>query len=338
MKTRIKFIPVVAIILALMLMITACRETDVTETAGKGEPTETELIEADKEEKPVEDDGLILNNVYAAGINLGGLTKEEAKNALHLVTDSTFKKKDMVVKFPDTVLALTPADTGAKLDVDAVAEAAYSYGRTGTREKQHQARKNAANSIYTVDLLPYLDLNWPYIQNAIKEKCSSYSSVMTQPKVTLLGNRPTYNPDSPDLSVVHQTLEITIGTPAYCFDPDKLYEQVLDAYSHSIWEVTCSVATMMPETLNAEELFREFCITPVDAYLNLENFDVVPEVYGYGFDIAAVQKLIDKADYGQTITVQLDFITPSLTAEELRENMFLDVDATPETATFMFAF
>jgi hypothetical protein len=64
------------------------------------------------------DDGLILNNVYAAGINLGGMTQEDAKNALHLVTDNTFTQKDMVIKLPDATITLPACETGAKLNVD----------------------------------------------------------------------------------------------------------------------------------------------------------------------------------------------------------------------------
>ena len=43
------------------------------------------------------DDGLILNNVTVAGINLGGMTKEQASDALHRATDQTFSRTDMVV-------------------------------------------------------------------------------------------------------------------------------------------------------------------------------------------------------------------------------------------------
>ena len=89
------------------------------------------------------DNGKILDNVYAGGVNLGGMTVEDAKNALHLATDNTFSKKDLVIKLPDTAFKLSPADTGAKLDVDAVVEAAYNYGRTGTDAENKKAQQNA---------------------------------------------------------------------------------------------------------------------------------------------------------------------------------------------------
>ena len=64
------------------------------------------------------DDGLILSNVFAAGVNLGGMTPEEAKAALHNATDDTYPKLDMVIQVLDETVKLSPADTGARLDVD----------------------------------------------------------------------------------------------------------------------------------------------------------------------------------------------------------------------------
>jgi len=59
---------------------------------------------------------LILNNVYAAGVNLGGMTKDEAEAALHQATDLTFTQNDMIIELPDIILSLSPADTKAALD------------------------------------------------------------------------------------------------------------------------------------------------------------------------------------------------------------------------------
>ena len=86
------------------------------------------------------DNGLIFNNITAAGVNLGGMTPEQAAQALHQATDQTYTRMDMVVRMPDCDLTLSPADTGAKLDVDAVVAEAFNYGRTGTRSENEAAR------------------------------------------------------------------------------------------------------------------------------------------------------------------------------------------------------
>lgn len=275
------------------------------------------------------DDGKILDNVCAGGVNLGGMTMEDAKNALHLATDNSFSQKDMVVKLPDTSFTLSPADTGAKLDVDAVVKAAYDYGRTGSEAEQLKAQQNAATTIHTIALLPYLDLDLPYIQNTIKNFCNSYSSVMTQPTVVLRGDRPAFDPEYPDLPAIHQTLLITMGTPDYALDPGDLYDRVLDAYSLNELTVTYQAPALTePEHPNAEALFAEYCLAPVDAAIDDVTFDVTPEVYGYGFDIEAVQKRIDEAQYGQTLEITMDFIMPDITAKMLTEDLFQDLLAT----------
>ena len=59
------------------------------------------------------DDNLILNNVMVSGINLGGMTREEAAAALHEATAPTYSELDMVVELPDTTLNFSPAVCGA---------------------------------------------------------------------------------------------------------------------------------------------------------------------------------------------------------------------------------
>lgn len=275
------------------------------------------------------DDGKILDNVVAGGVNLGGMTVEEAKNALHLATDNTFPRKDLVVKLPDATINFSPAETGAKLDVDAVVEAAYNYGRTGSDAENKKAQQNASTTIHTIALLPYLDLDLRYIQQTINDFCTSYSSTMTQPSVVLRGERPAFDPEYPDLPVLHQTMVITLGTPDYKLDAGKLYDRVLDAYSLNEMEVSYQAPTQTePQKLTAQELFAEYCLAAEDAILDDVTFEVTPEIYGYGFDIEAIQKRIDKAQYGETIEITLGFIEPDITAKDLTENLFQDLLAT----------
>lgn len=275
------------------------------------------------------DDGRILSNVCAGGVNLGGMTTDEAKSALHLATDNGLLKKDLVVKLPGTSFSLSPSDTKIRLDVDALVQAAYQYGRTGTEAERNAARKNAESTIHTIALLPYLDLDLPFIQSTIQTFCNSYSSAITPPTAVLKGDRPSFDPDYPDLSVIHQTLVITMGTPDYALDADKIYDKVLDAYSLNELSVSYQPpAATEPEKPDAAKLFTQLCIAPVDAIMDDITFEVTPEVYGYGFDIDAVQKRIENAAYGEVIEVPLDFIMPQITAKDLTEDLFQDTLAT----------
>lgn len=273
-----------------------------------------------------EDDGRILSNVYAGNVNLSGMTLEEAKSALHLATDNTFTQTDMVVKLPDTSIVLTPEETKAALDVDAVAEAAYNYGRTGSKSDLKKAKEEAKNSTYTIPLLPYLTLDLDQIRDTIETFCSSYSSQMKEPEITLEGERPVYDPERPDAKVEHQTLTIVMGTPDYTLDAGDVYDHVLDAYSLNQLTLQYEAPTLTePTKPDANAIFLAHCVSPENAFVDPETFDVIPEVYGYGFDVDALQKRIDEAYYGDTIEITLEFLVPQIKAEDLGDEMFRDV-------------
>ena len=271
------------------------------------------------------DNGLVFDNVYAAGVNLGGMTPEEAKNVLHMTTDGTYSQQDMVVKLPDQELHLSPADTGVQLDVDAVVDAAYSYGREGSRFEQYQARQAAVLSTHTIDLVPYLNLDTAGLQTTLNEAAVPYNTTLTQPTVTVTGEQPPLEKDKVDPDATPQVMTLTMGIPESFLDAEALCGMVVDAYSANTFLVTPEVPTTQPEMPDLEAIFEEYCVAPIDAVLNEEDYSVAPEVYGYGFDIAIVQELVNVAEPGQVLEIELAYIQPELTKEAIESTLFQDV-------------
>ncbi len=267
--------------------------------------------------KPVEDDGRIHNNVYAAGVNLSGMTPEDAKMALQAATDYTYTQLDMTITVLDQEIRLSPSKTGAHLDVDAVVQAAYDYGRT--------SGSSASNYI---SILPYLNLNTAYISSVVDKLGETYSSIRTEPTYRLEGDRPNMNVGihNVDTTYVHQTLIITMGTPEYGLNTEKLYNQIMDAYESNIFSVQAECSVDTPGTLNIDDIYADCnCIEPVDAILNDETFEVTSEIYGYGFDIDAARAKLENAGYGEVIEIGLTFIEPNITTELLAGDLFKDV-------------
>ena len=277
------------------------------------------------------DDGKILKNVMVAGINIGGMTKEEAARKLHQETDHTFSQQDMVIVFPTEELRLTPQQTGAKLDVDAVVEVAYAYGRTGTPEEQKAIREQAKSKPYHIALLQYLNLDREYIRNTINEYAKEHVSTLQDPVVSISGNRPAMDADqkdeegNPTVEVEHQVIHVTVGTPDFVMDPAAVFAMVQDAYSSNQLKVTPDCSIISPIVVTAQELFDEFCKAAVDAYRDPVTFETTKEERGYGFDIDAVQALLDAAPYGATLDIPLGYLEPTITLEELDMEVFLDI-------------
>lgn len=277
----------------------------------------------------VEDDGKILSNVYAAGVNLGGMTQDEAKAALKEQTDNTYSVLDMTVSVLDTTIALSPADTGASLDIDAVVEAAYNYGRTGSNAEQQRIRSQAQTTSHTISILNHLNLNTGYIQNAISELGDQYSTILKQSTYSIEGERPNLTQEKYDTETVYQTLTISLGTAEYGLNIDSLYQQVLDAYEINLFQVTAQCTMVPPDELDWELIYKTYCVAPVNALFDVDTYEVTEEVYGYGFTMEELTASLEAANYGDTIVLELKFIEPDILSEFYSQELFQD-----ELATF----
>ena len=80
--------------------------------------------------KPYESYDKIMPNVYCAGINLGGMTKEEAKEAIEEALRSPSNSVKVIL--PDGSYTFQPEQEGVTLNADSVADRAYRYLRSDT--------------------------------------------------------------------------------------------------------------------------------------------------------------------------------------------------------------
>lgn len=266
--------------------------------------------------------GKILGNVYVAGVNVGGMTKKEAISAVEQAVGQSYATQNMVVDLEGVLLELDAAQVQAQLDVKDAVDAAYDYGRTGTKAEQESARRATGDHI--IGLLPYLQWNETYIRSELERYAQGSVSTLTQANYGLEGTQPELSADKFDEDAPCQTLVITLGTPEVSFDVDAVYDQILDAYSlHEFYVEATGVETVtLPDPVDLEAIYQEFYIAPVDASVDLQSYQVIPGSYGYGFDLGAAQELLDQADYGEEIRIPMEYIAPELLDDD---SFFQDV-------------
>ncbi len=282
------------------------------------------------------DDGLIYSNVYALGMNLEGMTPEEAKAALHGATDGTYAKQNLTIQFPDSILVLSPSSTGVRLDVDALVEAAYSYGRTGNRWQNTQAKEAAKNTTMELNELEFLTLDRTFVEELLLQHAESVASSLTETEVSITGevpelNRP-YAEAMADSSVVHQVMTIQLGTPDRSLDTEALLDKILEAYSNNDFSpIQATYNVTEPKALDLDKLFEEFCVAPVDAVLDESDYTVTDEILGYGFEKEAMAELLKQAKPGSILEIPMTFLNASLTGDSINANLFQDVLASADT-------
>lgn len=275
--------------------------------------------------------GKILNNVVVAGVNVGGLTKSEAVKMVTQTVGDTYSEKSMTVRLGGTTLNLDPADTKAKLNVKAAVNAAYDYGRTGTKEEKQEAYSASFTGNHTIGLLPYLNLNEDYIRGELENYSQSVGSVLTQTAYAMEGTVPDLTADTFDPQTSQKlTLVITMGTPGVDFQVEDLLSRILDAYSRGSFQVTWENTdpNAEPAEPDWEQVRGELCKEPVNATMDMQTYQVIPGSYGYDFDPVKAQQLVDQAQYGQIIRLEMEYVAPEILGEDM---FFRDVLATCKT-------
>lgn len=256
----------------------------------------------------------IYPNVYIADIAIGGMSKSEAIATLKAATDNTYSNLDMVIDLSGTEIRLSPKDTRASLDVAAAVDAAYEYGRTGSKAQQEQAYQTALTENHIIAALPYLQLDTDYIRSALNAYAEDTGSTLTQTTYGLEGNEPNLSANGFNQNAPTQNLVIIMGTPGIGFDVNDVYEKVLDAYSlHQFLVKVENVQSVTePDPIDLNQIYEEFYIEPVDASINLQTFETQAGSYGYGFDIVKAQELVAKAQPGEVLRIPMEYIAPEI--------------------------
>ena len=249
-------------------------------------------------------------NVYIAGINTYGMTKEDAISAVRLTAQNSYPNKPLVVSVGGARLELDPAITGASLDIEAAVTAAF-------------ASSYVTNRHYIFDLTPYLNLNTQAIMDKLDELTLEFGTPLTQTTYTVLG-------EQPDLSVAesnepNQILQIVVGTPEYQLDMQLLYQQVMDAYNQALFQIEAECPKIEPDPLDLLALYTEYLVPPVNATMDPETYKTTPETYGYAFDLDLAQTMLEDAAYGEVLEIPFARVVPSVTLEGMQNGMYHDV-------------
>lgn len=131
---------------------------------------------------------MIFDNVYA-WTSIWALSQEQATQVLEEKAQAVYGAP-LTIQLQDRTLVLTPEETKAQLDAAALAEAACRYGRDGNMFDGPGPAPAASLSTYTLEAADYLTLDTGYIQDAVNQLSADLESTLTQPEVTVEGQRP----------------------------------------------------------------------------------------------------------------------------------------------------
>ena len=254
----------------------------------------------------------ILPGTSIGGIDVGGMSKAEARRAIKDATKDTFSQQPMEVTLPSETLSLSPDQTRAKLNVRSAVKAAYQYGRKGTDEAILAAQTASANAGTDLPLLPHLKLDQQAIRTQLETYAAQHNVAHTELSYHLEGSAPDLT-ENAATEPIPQTLVLTLGTPLEELDVDAAMETILEAYSTNTFRTAIETAYLtQPAAPDLETISQEFYVEPVNTTLDLQTYQQVPGAYGYALDVETGSQLLADAHYGDTIRIPMTFVEPEI--------------------------
>ena len=251
----------------------------------------------------------IYPNVFVAGINVGGMTSEEAVAAVADAVAASYSSATLDVQLPDRTLSFTPDQTNVALDADEVIAEAMAYGRSGNPFSAVLNYFSCRSNERYIDLQTVLNLDTDYIRNRIDELAQEVETTLSPSKV--------------DVNEAAGTITVQVGYPDRQLDTEGLYEAVYNAFMNSdfttlTWdyqETPCELVDLTP-------YYEQYCTEVQNAEYDEETHTISEEVPGYGFDLEAAQQQLATAEPGSTVVIQMEDIEPEVTKLDLSSEMF----------------
>lgn len=262
--------------------------------------------------------GQIVSDVSVGGVEIGGLTKGEAKKALQAAFGEQFSQKTMEINFseagtvleklniryPVNSLLISPEESHARLDAAAAVKAAYALGRTDLDGSR------------TMSLLPYLGLD----EAAIRSVADSYAQQLAQlyqdSSYTIQGTAP--DVANYDESAPCQTVTLFRGYPGIEIDADALYAEIMEGYNTGSFAVSYqgTVSAKKPASPDLDGLWEQTRLAPEDPSVDLTSYQVIPGVHGYEFDLADAKQQFQNLAYGESTLISLHYTDPEIADED----------------------
>lgn len=98
----------------------------------------------------------ILDGVYVGGVNVGGMTKEEAKEAIDAYVDDIMQTTFTLTGESGSI-EVTAEDMGVTSDTDAAIEEALGVGRTGNLVSRYKIVEDLKTTNYVTDMHLHVD-------------------------------------------------------------------------------------------------------------------------------------------------------------------------------------
>lgn len=246
----------------------------------------------------------IINGIKIEGIDVSGLTREEAKTKIEAVYNDK-KQKDITLKYKDFETTLSQEILETNYDIEKAVSQAMATGKSGN------IITNNYNILFALigkkNIKINMTINEEQTEKAIED-------IQTNLPETI---------EEPDYYIEENKLIITPGKEGLKISTENLINKIkrnLKSRTTNEEYIEIPVEKAWPNKIDLEQIHSEICKEVQDAYLTRDPITIHPEVEGIDFDIEEAKKILEETK--EKYEIPLKITKPSVTTIDLGSEAF----------------
>lgn len=249
----------------------------------------------------------MISGVTIKGIDISGLSKEEAKAKLETIYNEKLEN-EIKLKYEEYESSLNPTLMEVKYDVEKAVNEAYKIGR------ENNIFINNYQILLT--LIRKKDINVDMTLNEEVTKQSIQDIGVNLPGIVVESS----------YYIEEDSLFITKGKEGITIDQETLLNKVkenLNDINIRKNDIIIPVINKVPEEINIDKIHEEVYKEAKDAYYTKDPFTIYPEVEGVDFDVEAARALIETEEKDE-YEIKLTITKPKVTVKQIGSEAFPD--------------
>lgn len=257
----------------------------------------------------------IISGTYIKGINVSGLTKEQAFEKVSNIFNEKLNQS-IILKHKDYETPIVLQQFAPNFDIISAINLAYSRGRTGNIFQNNFQILYSLISKY--DIGPKFSYNEDSLNSLITEMQSNLEDRLIEPTYSIDGNN----------------LIISKGKDGAVIDSNKLKSDIIYVINNlncNISSIDIPVNNKIAGSIDINKIHNEIYKEAKDAYYTTNPYVIYPHIDGIDFAITieeASNLLLQESD---TYTIPLKILSPSITTDKIGTEAFPDLLGTYST-------
>lgn len=257
----------------------------------------------------------IVSGTSIKGIDISGMTKEEAFNKVSDIVNSKLTSSFELIH-NDYSTTVTAEQFSANYDIESSINTAYNIGKSSNIFKNNF--DIITSLLFKINIVPSFSYNEDTVNSLITEIESNLPDRLVEPS---------YYIEDKNLIIVKGTDGITIDTDLLKF---KIISNI-NNFNSTNKNIDIPVKQSKASDININNIYNDIYKEAKDAYFTQNPFTIYPQVDGVDFEISIDEAKAMLEQEQDTYTIPLKITKPSITTNDIGEEAFPNLLATFST-------